>query len=77
MFMEINDFIANFADQFEDTDPEEITAESKFHDFDEWDSLIALAVLNMTEKKYGKKITFDEMKKCVTVTDLFNLIDKK
>ena len=77
MFMEINDFIANFADQFEDTDPEEITADSKFHDFDEWDSLIALAVLNMTEKKYGKKITFDEMKKCVTVTDLFNLIDKK
>ena len=75
--MEINDFIANFADQFEDTDPEEITAESRFHDFDEWDSLIALAVLNMTEKKYGKKITFDEMKKCVTVTDLFNLIDKK
>ena len=74
--MELNDFIANFADQFEDTDPEEITAESKFHDFDEWDSLIALAVLNMTEKKYGKKITFDEMKKCVTVTDLFNLIDK-
>lgn len=75
--MELNDFIANFADQFEDTDPEEITAESKFHEFDEWDSLIALAVLNMTEKRYGKKITFDEMKKCVTVTDLFNLIDKK
>ncbi len=75
--MELKDFIASFADQFEDTDPEEITAESKFHDFDEWDSLIALAVLNMTEKKYGKKITFDEMKKCVTVTDLFNLIDKK
>lgn len=75
--MELNDFITNFADQFEDTEPEEITAESKFHDFDEWDSLIALAVLNMTEKKYGKKITFDEMKKCVTVTDLFNLIDKK
>lgn len=77
MSMDINDFIVNFAVQFEDTDPEEITAESKFHDFDEWDSLIALAVLNMTEKKYGKKITFDEMKKCVTVTDLFNLIDKK
>lgn len=77
MSMDINDFIVNFADQFEDTDSEEITAESIFRDFDEWDSLIALAVLNMTEKKYGKKITFDEMKTCVTVTDLFNLIDKK
>lgn len=75
--MEINDFIVNFAEQFEDTDFEKITADSKFHDFDEWDSLIALAVLNMMEKKYGKKITFDEMKKCVTVTDLFNLINNK
>ena len=75
--MELKDFIANFADQFEDTDPEEITATSKFHDFNEWDSLIALAVLNMTEKKYGKKITFEEMKECVTVKDLFTLIEKK
>ena len=75
--MEIKDFIANFADQFEDTDPEEITAETKFHDLEEWDSLIALAVLNMTEKKYGKKITFDEMKACVTVENLFNVIAAK
>lgn len=77
MSMELNDFIAIFADQFEDTDPEEVKAETKFHDLDEWDSLVALAVLNMTEKKYGKKITFDEMKKCVTVEDLFNLIAAK
>jgi len=75
--MELKDFIANFADQFEDTDPEEITAETKFHDLEEWDSLIALAVLNMTEKKYGKKITFDEMKTCVTVENLFNVIVAK
>ena len=75
--MELNDFIRNFADQFEDTDAKEFTAEAKFHDFDEWDSLIALAILNMTEKRYGKKITFDEMKKCVTINDLFTLIEKK
>lgn len=75
--MEINDYLKNFADQFEDTDPSEITAETAFHDLEEWDSLIALAVLNMTEKKYGKSITFDEMKACVTVNDLFNLVSKK
>ena len=54
--MELNEFVINFADQFEETDPKEITAETVFHDLDEWDSLIALAVLNMTEKKIGKKI---------------------
>lgn len=75
--MELKDYVANFADQFEDTDPETITAETPFHDLEEWDSLIALAVLNMTEKKYGKKITFDEMKSCETVTDLFNIIIAK
>ena len=75
--MELKDFIANFADQFEDTDPEEITAETQFHDLEEWDSLVALAVLNMTEKKYGKKITFDEMKACVTVENLFNVVAAK
>lgn len=75
--MELKDFIVNFADQFDETEPEEIQANTEFHELEEWDSLIALAVLNMTEKKYGKKITFDEMKKCVTVEDLFNFIAAK
>lgn len=75
--MELKKFVIEFADQFDETDPSEITAETLFHDLDEWDSLVALAVLNMTEKKYGKKITFDEMKKCVTVEDLFKVVESK
>lgn len=75
--MELKEFVAAFADQFDETDPSEISAETQFHDLEEWDSLIALAVLNMSEKKFGKKVTFDEMKKCDTVEDLFNLIATK
>lgn len=75
--MGINDFIKNFADQFDDTDASEITASTTFHDLDEWDSLIAIAILNMIEKKYGKKITFHEMKACNTVEDLFDVIATK
>lgn len=75
--MELKDYVLNFAEQFEDTDPEEIVATTKFHDLEEWDSLIALAVLNMTEKKFGKKITFDEMKKCITIEDLYNIVEAK
>lgn len=75
--MDINEFIKSFADQFDDTDPNEITKETVFHDLEEWDSLIALAILNMTQKKFGKSITFDEMKACVTVEDLFNVIAAK
>lgn len=75
--MEINEFITAFADQFDETDPDEITKETVFHNLEEWDSLIALAVLNMTQKKFGKSVTFDEMKACVTVEDLFNVIAAK
>lgn len=74
IFMELKDFIQQFAEQFDDTDASEIDAQTSFHDLEEWDSLIALAVLNMTEKRYGKRITFDDMKKCDTVEDLFNVI---
>ena len=75
--MELKNYIIDFAEQFEDTDPNEIKADTLFHDLDEWDSLVALAVLNMTEKRYGKKINFDEMKQCATVEDLFNLVASK
>ena len=75
--MDLQEFIADFADQFDETDASEIQANTMFHDLEEWDSLIALAVLNMTEKKYGKRITFDEMKACGSVEDLFNVISSK
>lgn len=75
--MDIKDFITNFADQFDDTEVSEIQSTTEFHELEEWDSLIALAILNMIEKKYGKKITFDEMKACLTVEDLFNVIAAK
>ena len=75
--MDINEFLSAFAEQFEDTNPEEIREDTVFHDLDEWDSLVALAVLNVSEKRFGKRISFDEMKSCVTVTDLYNLVASK
>lgn len=75
--MEIKDFVASFADQFDDTDPEMITDETVFRDLEEWSSLIALSVLNMVNKQYGYNMTFDEMKPCVTVGDLYNTVSSK
>lgn len=75
--MDKNDFLKNFADQFDETDAEELTMETEFHELEEWDSLIAMAVLNMISKKYGKTVTFDEMRACVTVEDLFKVVDLK
>lgn len=75
--MELNEFISNFAEQFDDTDASEIQADTFFHDLDEWSSLTGMGVIAMAKTQYGKTITGAEIRACDTVEDLFNLINKK
>ena len=75
--MELQKFIEYFAEQFDDTDASEITATTAFHDLEEWSSLTAMGVIAFVKTEYGKTITGKEMKECVTVEDLFNLISSK
>ena len=75
--MELNEFIANFADQFDETDSSEITATTNFRNLDEWSSLTGMGVIAMAKTQYGKTITGAEIRSCVTVEDLFNLISNK
>ena len=75
--MELKEFVVNFANQFDDTDPEEIQAETKFHELDEWSSLTGMGVIALAKTEYGKTITGAELRACVTVEDVFNLIASK
>lgn len=75
--MELNEFIKNFADQFDDTDASAITAETVFHELDEWGSLIGLSVIAMIDDEYGVTIKGDELRAAVTVQDVFNLVNIK
>ena len=75
--MNINDFLLDFADQFDDTDSSEIKAETKFHDLEEWSSLTAMGVIALAKTQYGKTISGKEIRECDTVEDLFNLIASK
>lgn len=77
MTMNRNEFMANFAEQFEDTDPSEIQFDTKFHDLDEWSSLTGMSVIALAKTEYGKTITGAELRACVTVEDVFNLIANK
>jgi len=75
--MELNEFIANFADQFDETDASEIQADTEFHEIDEWGSLTGMGVIAMVKTVYGKTITGKEIRECLTVEDLFNLVESK
>ena len=75
--MDLKEFVANFAAQFDDTDPEDIQAGTEFHELDEWSSLTGMAVIALAKTEYGKTITGKELRECVTVEDVFNLITSK
>lgn len=75
--MEIQEFVANFANQFDDTEIEIFNSETRFRDLEEWSSLIGLAVLNMIAKKYEVKVTPAELKSVETIEALYNLVASK
>lgn len=76
--MEIKDFIENFAEQFDDTTVEMLSAETKFRELDEWSSLIALSVIAMVDEVYGITINGEDIRSSQTISDLFNrIMDKK
>ena len=75
--MELNEFVENFADQFDDTDASEIKAETVFKELDEWSSLVALSVIAMVDEEFDVTIKGDDIRNSITVEDLFNVIKAK
>lgn len=73
----MEEFIKNFANQWDETDASEFTPECEFHELEEWSSLVGLAILNMIAKKYGVKVAPAELKACVTIQDVYDLIQSK
>lgn len=75
--MEIKEFVENFANQFDETDPAEITATTNFRELDEWSSLIGLSVIAMVDDEYDVTLRGEDMRKANTVEELFEIVKAK
>lgn len=75
--MDIKEFIENFADQFDETDINELKPETEFKELDEWSSLIALSVIAMVDEEYDVAIKGDDIRNSTTIEDLFNAVKAK
>lgn len=72
----MEDFIKNFAEQFEDTDSAVFTPECKFRELEEWSSFMALAIMAMIKLEYDVAITANEMREANTIQELYDLVQK-
>ena len=75
--MELNEFVEKFAEQFDDTDPTEIKADTRFRDIDEWSSIIGLSIIAMVDEEFEVAIKADDMKRATTVGDLYEIVKEK
>ena len=75
MIMDINEFIQNFADQFEETEVGEFSPETVFRDNDEWSSLLALSVMAMVDEEYDVQLSANEMRQADTIQELFDIVN--
>ena len=75
--MELNEFVANFAEQFDDTESSEIQADTEYRELDEWTSLTALSIIAMIDEEYDVQLKADEMRKTQTIQELFDLVKSK
>lgn len=72
--MELKDFIANFADQFDDTDVNGLSGSTEFKTLDEWSSIIALSVIAMVDEEYDVTIKGEDIRNSSTIEDLYNIV---
>ena len=74
--MNLEAFIEKFAEQFFDTDREELGADTKFKELEEYGSLTALSIIAMIDAEYGVTLRGTDILRTDTIEDLFNLVEE-
>lgn len=73
----LNEFLAHFATQLEETPPEEILADKEFRQLAEWSSMQSLILIASFDWEYGVTMTADELKTAKTIGDLHQIVKGK
>lgn len=73
----LEEFVVLFAEQFDETDVNEIQASTVFHDLDEYSSLIGLSIIAMVDEEFDIALKGEDMRNAVTVEDLYNTVISK
>ena len=75
--MELQEFINNFAEQFDDIDVSALNGSTIFKDLDEWNSLVALSVIAMIDEEYDVTLKGNDIISANTIEDLYNTVQNK
>jgi acyl carrier protein len=72
--VELQDFVAKFAEQFDETPASEFRAGTEFKALDEWSSMFALSIIAMVDDEYDVTLKGDDIRNSETIEDLYNRV---
>ncbi len=74
---DLNEFQEKFVALFYDTDASLISADTKFRELGEWDSMLALSVIAMADEEYNVQLNGEDIRSSATVSDLYDKVKSK
>lgn len=74
--MELKVFVKHFSECF-NSSAQEIIAETKFKQLEEWGSMMALIVIASIDSEFKKTITAEDISTAETVEDLYKIVAAK
>ncbi len=75
--MNLETFIQQVAEQYDETPLEVFNAETEYKTFDEWNSLLALSIIAMIDDEYGIIISNTDLRQAKTIKDLYQIVSSK
>ncbi len=74
--MTIEEFTQKMESVFEDELPGSFTPDTDFRNIATWSSMYALIIVALFETDFKTTVTGDQLRKCSTVRDLYQLLPK-
>jgi acyl carrier protein len=73
----LDEFVALFAEQFDETDAGEFAPETDFRELDEWSSLIGLSIIGMVDEEFEVALKASDFRGVNTIADLYQVVINK
>ncbi|WDZ99577.1 acyl carrier protein [Mucilaginibacter sp. SJ] len=72
--MNIQQFVSQFAEQFDEIPTDNFAADTQFKENDEWSSMTALSVIALVDDSYDVRLTGDDIRKSSTIQDIYDIV---
>ena len=73
----LEEFVELFAEQFDETDASEITADKNFRELVEWSSLIGLSIIAMVDEEFEVTVRARDLREANTPAELYAILKSK